>query len=195
MYKGEGVRDVEDREIVELYMARDLRALKLTEEKYGGYLSSVAGRILDCPEDAEECVNDAYMRAWSSIPPGRPENLRTYLGKLTRNLALNRLRDRTAGKRGGGQAEAALEELEEIVSGGDDVQAQAELRELTQALNDFIRALPRRRAEIFLRRYWHFDTPGEIAERFHMTEGAVTASLGRTRGKLREYLRKRGFEL
>lgn len=186
---------MDDRDIVELYWARDRRAPELSAEKYGGYLAAVAGRILESPEDVEECVNDAYLRAWGSIPPRRPENLRTYLAKLTRNLALNRLRDRNAEKRGGGQAEAALEELEEIVSGRDDVEAEAERRELARALGDFIRSLPRRRAEIFLRRYWHFDTLSEIADRYGITEGAVAVSLSRTRRKLREYLTKRGFDL
>ena len=107
---------MEDEKIVQLYWDRDERAIPEAAAKYGSYCTSIAQNILGSAEDAEECVDDTYMSAWNSIPPHRPGNLCTFLGKLTRNLSLNRYRYNTAHKRGGGEAPAVLDEIAQLVS-------------------------------------------------------------------------------
>ena len=109
---------MDDEKIVQLYWDRDERAISATAEKYGSYCAQIARNILGDREDADECVNDAYMSAWSSMPPHRPGVLSAFLGKIVRNLSLNRYRRNTAAKRGGGEAPAVLEEIGELVSGG-----------------------------------------------------------------------------
>ena len=109
---------MDDEKIVQLYWDRDERAFSATAEKYGSYCAQIARNILGDREDADECVNDAYMSAWGSMPPHRPGVLSAFLGKIVRNLSLNRYRRNTAAKRGGGEAPAVLEEIGELVSGG-----------------------------------------------------------------------------
>ena len=109
---------MDDEKIVQLYWDRDERAISATAEKYGSYCAQIARNILGDREDADECVNDAYMSAWGSMPPHRPGVLSAFLGKIVRNLSLNRYRRNTAAKRGGGEAPAVLEEIGELVSGG-----------------------------------------------------------------------------
>lgn len=186
---------VEDAEIVRLYWDRDERALLETAERYGGYCASIAKNILGNREDAEECVNDTYMNAWNAMPPHRPGVLSAFLGKLTRNLSLNRYKRSTAEKRGGGQTPAVLEELAELVSDTDSVEQEIGLRELTAAIDGFLRRLPANKRRIFVCRYWYFDSVSEIAARFGMTEGHVSVTLHRLRGTLRDELLKMGFDL
>ena len=109
---------MDDEKIVQLYWDRDERAISATAEKYGSYCAQIARNILGDRGDADECVNDAYMSAWGSMPPHRPGVLSAFLGKIVRNLSLNRYRRNTAAKRGGGEAPAVLEEIGELVSGG-----------------------------------------------------------------------------
>ena len=186
---------MEDAEIVQLYWDRDQRAIPATAEKYGAYCTAIARNILGSPEDAEECVNDAYLQAWRAMPPHRPKLLSAFLGKLTRNLSLNRCRQNAAGKRGGGEAAAVLEELEELVSGRDDVEQEVHRRELVAAIDAFLAGLPAGRRELFLCRYWYFDRVSDLAVRFGMSENHVSVTLSRLRLKLRNYLLERGFDL
>lgn len=186
---------MEDPEIVALYWARDQRAIPETAEKYGNYCLSVAGKLLESREDAEECVNDAWLRAWNAMPPHRPQALAAFLGKITRNLAINRRRRESAEKRGGGQAEAVFEELAGVVSGGDSVERESDRRELLRAINGFLETLPPEKRVLFVRRYWYFDSVAEIAERMGRTENQVSATLSRLRRKLREHLLEGGFTL
>lgn len=184
---------MDDGEILQLYWDRDERALCATAEKYGGYCMSIALNILGSREDAEECVNDAYAGAWNAIPPHRPAVLPAFLGKITRNCSLNRYRDRRAGKRGGGELPAVLDELEECVSGGNSVEQELDRRELLRALQDFLATLPPEKRSIFLCRYWYTDSVADIAARCGMREGAVSMILHRLRARLRIYLTERGF--
>ena len=127
---------MEDSAIVSLYWARDERALRASEEKYGNYCRTIARRILGDPEDADECVNDTWLGAWSSIPPHRPAVLSAFLGKLTRRISLNRWRDRTRDKRGGGELPLALDELAECIPAPrDNVERVVELMELARAID------------------------------------------------------------
>lgn len=184
---------MEDADIVELYFRRDQRALAETEAKYGTYLNRISMNVLGDREDAAECVNDAYLGAWNAMPPTRPASLRAFLGKIARRLSLNRLRERLAERRGGGETALAIEELGELLPSGRDAQQEAEARELTRTLNGFLRGLPARERAVFMRRYWFFDSLSEIARASGKTEAAVKSQLHRTREKLRDYLDQEGW--
>lgn len=179
---------MEDHAIIDLYWAREERALEETDRKYGAYCRTVARNILRSPEDTEECVNDTWLRAWNTMPPQRPGMLGAFLGKITRNLSLDRCRLLRADKRGGGSVAVALEELGDCVSAGDTVEEAVEYGELTRLLDAFLRQLPEKECCLFLRRYWYLDSLRDMSLRFSMTEGSVKAMLFRTRTKLRTYL-------
>lgn len=186
---------MEDREIVALYWARSPDAIEMTAGKYGGYCKTVAQNIVGSAEDAEECVNDAYLRAWNSIPPQRPANLAAYLGKLVRHLSFDRWRSARADKRGGGQMELVLDELADCVPGDGSVEGELDRRELLRAVEAFLDGLSREKRQIFLCRYWFALPVSEIAKRFGRTEGSVSVILNRTRNKLKLYLAERGYDL
>lgn len=186
---------MEDRQIIELYWERSELAIAETERKYGRYCHYIAYQILFDEEDAKEIVNDTYLKAWSTIPPNRPDSLKAYLGVISSRLALNRYEGQTAKKRGGGQLPLVLEELSECVSGKEDGAAFADRIALQDALNRFLYTLPRKTRNIFVRRYWYVSTINEIAAEYGMKESAVTVQLLRTRKKLKEFLKKEGFDV
>lgn len=186
---------MEDHEIVALYWARDEKALSETAQKYGNYCTHIAVNILGSAADAEECVNDTYLSAWNSIPPHRPKQLSTFLGKLVRNLSINRYKQEHAQKRGGNETALILDELSEIVSGSEDVEDSVAERELIGAVNSFLTGLPADKRFLFLRRYWYSDSVSAIAAQTGRTENAVSVELNRIRRKLRDYLRERGYAL
>lgn len=186
---------MEDNAIIALFWAREERALEETAHKYGSYCRSIAYNILCNREDTEECVNDTWLRAWNAMPPQRPGILSSFLGKITRNLSLDRFKLSHAGKRGGGQLPLALEELGDCVSGGESVEEQLAMKELSRLLDHFLRDLPERECCIFLRRYWFVDSTREIALRYQMAEGSVKSTLYRIRQKLRVFLEKEGVAL
>ncbi len=164
---------MDDGQIVQFYWDRDERAIPATADKYGNYCTSIAKNILGNPEDAEECVNDTYMRAWNSMPPHRPNVLSAFLGKITRNVSLNRYKQNTADKRGGGEVLAVLEEIAELVSDTDSVEQEVDRRELVKAIDAFLDRLPTEKRSLFLCRYWYFDSVSDLASRFGMTENHV----------------------
>ena len=186
---------MEDGEIVALYWARDDRAIRESQEKYGTYCTAIARNILGSPEDAEECVSDTWLRAWNAIPPQRPSRLSAFFGRITRNLAFDRRRSQNAEKRGGGEIAAVLEELADCVSGRDDPANRLEDMELLADLNGFLRSLPQEKRRMFLRRYWYGDPLPEIAARFGMRENRVAVSLHRMRKQLLDYLLERGHTI
>ncbi len=184
---------MEDKQIIDLYFRRDENAVTRTQEKYGGYCYRIAANILARHEDAEECVSDTWLRAWNAIPPARPDPLRLFLGKITRNLSLQRWRASRAKKRGGGEAALAYEELSDCLPGGAEPEKIVETRALAEAVNAFLAALPGEERTIFLARYWFFAPLREIAKRTVKSESAVKSSLFRTRKKLREHLEREGL--
>ncbi len=187
---------MDDEKIVQLYWDRDQAAITATAEKYGGYCGTVARNILGNREDAEECVNDTWLNAWSAMPPHRPEVLRTFLGKITRRLSLNRYQQNTAEKRGGGETALVLDELAEVVSGQDGgAEEELDRQELVRAINGFLAALSDQKRDIFVCRYWYLESVGGIASRLGITENQVSVTLNRLRRKLRRCLREGGFEL
>ena len=173
-------------------MAKDEAALRESERAYGAYCRALAERIVSA-EDARECVNDAYLRAWDAIPPERPRHLRAFLAKLTRNAALDRYRTYRAEKRGGGEPDAVLDELAEVVGAGETAESAVTAKELGEAVNRFVCRLPRREGDVFIRRCFFAETTAEIATRYGMTEGSVKVALFRARTKLRVYLEKEGY--
>lgn len=183
---------MEDSRIIELYWERDQQAVQETAVKYGRLLERIAGNILG-RQDAEECVNDTFFKAWELIPPNEPQMLSTFLGKLTRNLAINTRRREFALKRGGGQADAVFEELSELISCDKDIQEEQERKELIGEINAFLRGISKRKRDIFICRYWYCDGVSDIAARFGLSEDNVSVILNRTRKKLRQYLEKNGY--
>ena len=186
---------MDDNDIVRLYWERDDHALRVTSEKYGHYCKSIAKNILNSDEDAEECVNDTYFNAWNSMPTHWPEQLSTFLGKITRNLSFNRYKHNRAEKRGGGEVTLVLEELTDCVSDLDDIEQTIDRQELTKAINTFVRSLSPKKRNIFVRRYWYAEPVLKIAADYGMFQGTVSKTLERTRKQLKAYLTERGFEL
>ena len=182
---------MDDRAIIELYNQRDENAIGETQKKYGRYCHYIAYNILQSNEDSEECVNDAYMKVWNSIPPHKPERLSSFIGKITRNTALDRYAQNRAQKRDSGVA-LALDELEECltVSAVEDLSDDLALKE---AINSFLGTLPKRTRVIFMRRYWYLLSVKEIADGLEMSESNVKVTLLRTREKFRKYLEKEGI--
>lgn len=184
---------MDDKQIVDLFWNRSEEAIKETSKKYGRYCQYIAYRILNNKEDAEECVNDTYLRTWNSIPPQRPTMLATYLGKITRNLALNKWEYYDAKKRGSGQAAVILEELQECIPAIDNTANIVEEMYLTETFNKFLAALPAEKRKIFMRRYWYMSSIKEIARDFCMSESKIKMSLLRIRKEFREFLEKEGI--
>lgn len=181
---------MEDREIIGLYWERSEEAVSATAEKYGGYCRAIAYNILRSDADAEECVNDTYLGAWNAIPPGKPENLAAFLGKITRNTALNRRRQAKTKKRGGGQVELALSELEECVPAVISVEQSMEDSALTAILDRFLYAQEQPKRNIFIRRYWYLSPIRDIAREYGMSQSKVKSMLFRMRKELKATLEK-----
>ncbi|MBQ7378312.1 MAG: sigma-70 family RNA polymerase sigma factor [Clostridia bacterium] len=186
---------MQDHEILELYFARDERAITESSEKYGSYCLGVAQNILHNLQDAEECVNDTWLQAWRSIPPARPAYLQQFLGGITRHISLDRYRYNNRQSVGGGEAAVALDEIQEIVASEESVVTQAEEREMLVSIDRFLWALPERECNIFIRRYYHMDAIKDIAKRYGLTVANVKKILSRTREKLRAFLEKEGYAL
>ena len=186
---------MEDGKIIGLFISRDEQALDEVKKKYGHYCDTVARGILGCPQDVEEVVSDAWLKAWESIPPQRPVFLKLFLGKIVRNLAFSRWRSRKADKRGGGEVDLALEELGECIPGREAVDDRLNAQELAQTIRMFLNALPEREQDIFLRRYFYAEPTAEIAKQYDMKNDNVLRILSRIREKLKIYLTEEGYYL
>ena len=184
---------MDDSKIVDLYWDRSEQAIGETDQKYGRYCYRIAYNILASKEDSEETVSDTYMTAWKTIPPHRPSVLGTFLGKITRNLSIDRWRTRSAYKRGGGQMVLALEELEECVASSENVEQTYAKKELLAAYQRFIEKLPVTERRVFLLRYWYLDSIGDIAQKYGFSESKVKSMLHRTRQKLHRCLVEEGL--
>jgi RNA polymerase sigma-70 factor (ECF subfamily) len=189
----EGVDFMDDGKIVELFWARAETAVAETAQKYAKYCFRISYTILQNSEDAEECVNDTYLHAWNAIPPHRPQKLATFLGKITRNLSLQKYHKNHAQKRGAGQVELALSELEECIPADSGVEQIVEDRLLAESLDAFLRSLRREARMVFVARYWHLYSIQEISKHYDMSESKVKSMLHRTRKKLRSYLESEGL--
>ena len=185
---------MEDSRIIELYFERSESAVSETQSKYGNYCYSIAYNILHSNEDSEECVNDTWLCAWNSMPPANPPILRTYLGRITRNFAINRYKEQHRQKRGRHTVEA-IAELGDIASPETEVQAQMDKQEFARVFNAFLYSLPERDCNVFLRRYFYAESAQEIAKRYGLKQDNVLKILSRTRQKLKEYLKEEGIYL
>ena len=184
---------VTDEEIVALYWARDEQAITHTAERFGAYCRTIAMNLLGNARDAEECENDTWLAAWNSMPVNRPERLNAYLAKITRNFALAKVVKRSAKKRGGGELELALEELDDCVPSDYCLEKEVEDRALAESINTFVDLLPEEEQLIFISRYWFFASEREIAEKQGCSRSRISAMLKRSRDKLKTYLLQEGL--
>ena len=182
---------MDDGKIIDLYFARDESAITETDKKYGAYCHSIAYGILNDGHDSDECVNDTYYRAWSAIPPSRPSIFSAFLARITRNLALDRIRRCSASKRGRPES---LDELEGFV-GDSSVSEEVEVRELGQIISAFLKSKDELTRLVFVRRYFYCDGIADIARRYRIGEARVKTLLFRVRLQLKEELTKRGIFL
>ena len=184
---------MDDTEIVDLYWKREERAVEETAKKYGSFCYSIAYNVLSNHEDSEESVNDTYVEAWNAIPPHRPLAFSSFLGKITRRLAIDKWRSGHAQKRGSGELASVLEELEECTPSADGTEEHLENQMLSQAINSFLGGLPAQERRVFVCHYFYIESIDSICRRFGYSESKVKSMLFRTRGKLRNYLQKEGF--
>lgn len=186
---------MQDEYIVELFWLRDETALTQTAQKYGSYLQKIAFQILSDREDSEESVNDTYLKAWHSMPPHKPCVLSSYLGKITRQLSIDRFRQKNRQKRKPSQYALSLSELEECIPGGSSPEEALELQLLARSITAFLRCLPPKTRQIFIGRYYYLDPVKEIAAYCGISEAKTKSLLHRTRIRLRAHLEKEGFHL
>lgn len=186
---------MDDSSIVTLYLLRDERAIGHSAQKYGSRLRSLANGIVCDRPTAEECENDTYLAAWNAIPPHEPRSyLYAFLARITRHVALDRCRDRVRLKRGAVLCELS-DELEQCLPAPNDAACRLEENELRDALNAFLASLEEEKRNIFLRRYWYFDSVADISKRFACSESRVKMTLLRCRAQLREFLEREGYTL
>lgn len=184
-----------DSEIITLYWERNQTAITASNEKYGAYCFAVANAILSNYEDSSECVNSTWLQSWNSMPPQRPNVLKLFFAKITRNLAINTYRKNTAQIRGGKEFKASLDELTECVPSKSSIESEFDKSELEKSINVFLRSLSERDCCVFLRRYFYSDSVKSIAKRYGLSEPNTLSILFRTRNKLKEYLEKEGFNI
>lgn len=183
---------MDDKQIIELFFARSEDAIEQTKRKFGGLCKTIAGRLLQSPEDVEECVSDTYLALWDAIPPARPAPLSAFAARITRNLAMKRLEQQSTAKRDG-EAAVSFEELSECLRAPEDLTQNVDQLALRDAIRDFLQGLDKESRCIFLRRYFFFDPVRQIAQRYGMTQSKVKSNLMRTRNKLKAYLIQEGF--
>ena len=182
---------MEDNAIIEMFTQRNESAIAETDKKYGRYCHRIAFNILYSKEDADECVNDTYLKTWNAIPPHKPTVFSAFLAKITRSTAIDRyLHDRA--KKRNSYAELALDELSECIPDVDSDDITSELI-LKNAINSFLSALPSKTRIIFMRRYWYLCSVKDIAEDLGMSESNVKVNLMRTRAKFKAHLEKEGI--
>ena len=183
-----------DEAIIRLYFDRDQQAIAETDGKYGGFCRVLAVNILQNREDAEECVNDTWLAAWNRIPPTLPQSLKAFLGRITRDLSIDRWRRAKAEKRGGG-TELLLSELEDILPAAGSVEEAVELRELTALLNRWLGSLEPDERAAFVRRYWSCEAVQDLAKHFGVSSNQMAQRLRRLRLRLRKALAAEGVSL
>ena len=179
---------MDDKQIIRLFFERSEQAITELSQKYGDLCMTIARSILNDHQDAEECVNDAYLGAWNSIPPQSPDPLRAYICRIVRNRSLKKLRANTAIKRGS-QFEVSLSELEDCIP-DNSMDEQLSISELSAQINAFLAALPKDDRLMFVKRYWFSESISELADAFGITENNVSVRLSRIRGKLHQYLNR-----
>ena len=186
---------MDDNAIIELFFARSEQAIRELDSKYGRICHSLSYNILHSRQDAEECVNDAYLGVWDAVPPARPNPLPAFLCRIVRNLSLMRYHANGAAKRGGGSHTVSLEELEACLASPRTVEGDLEEQELLRLTEGFLETLSRENRVLFMRRYWFSDSYVQIADRTGLSEKNVSVRLTRIRKQLRHYFEERGIVL
>ncbi|MBQ7474971.1 MAG: sigma-70 family RNA polymerase sigma factor [Clostridia bacterium] len=186
---------MDDSEIISLFEARDEDAIPALDAAYSAYLGKIAMNVLGNREDAEECVNETFYRAWIRIPPARPDNLKAYLGKITRELAIDAFRARKSRRNTAGEYEKAVEELGIFSISDDATERTVEGVVLRDIIASFLKAVPERERNVFIRRYFFFDSVGDIGKMYGIVEPTVKVILFRMRNKLKKKLEKEGYEI
>ena len=183
---------LQDEQIIDLYFDRNERALIETTDKYGNYCRQIARTILNDEETVKECFNDTLFHSWNTMPPTRPDCLKTFVGRITRNVSLKRVRSAHAAKRGSGAAMVAIDELQECIP--DRTAESAEQIAENIVIRDVV-DLPTQSRRIFVRRYWYCSSIEEIAKAMGISENNVHVILSRARNKLRNALKEAGVTL
>lgn len=181
---------IDDKRIIELLFERSEKGLVELDVKYGKLCHKLSYNILNSRQDAEECVNDAYLGVWNAIPPTKPDPLRAYVCKVVRNISLKLYHKKEAEKRSS-EYDVALQELEDCLPAPSTVEAEVETMELALMIEQFLDTMNDENSVIFLRRYWFSDTYAEIAERMGISEKSVSMRLVRIRKQMRQYLLER----
>lgn len=182
---------MDDEQIIELFFSRSELAISELDTKYGKVCYKLSYNILNDWQDAEECVNDAYLCTWDMIPPQRPNPLLTFVCKLVRNISISRHRANTAKKRSSTYS-IALNEIEHCISSSVSIEEEIEANTLSSVIENFLDILPEESRVVFMRRYWFSDSYAEIAKLTGITEKNVSVKLTRIRKQLRNYLMERG---
>ena len=185
---------MEDSKIIEMFYERSEQAIIELSKKYGAVCTKVANNILSDKRDTEECVNDAYLGAWNTIPPQKPNPLLSYICRIVRNLAVNKYHANTASKRNS-TYDVALDELENCFPSAVSVEDEFNAKEAARVIDDFLATLDQENRVMFVRRYWHADSIADLAQLFHTSSHNVSVRLSRTREKLRKHLIKEGVAL
>lgn len=183
---------MEDQEIIELFFARSEQAIAQLQNKYGKRCLKVAGNILNNQLDAEECVNDSYLAVWNTVPPQNPDPLLTYVCHIVRNLSIKRYHANSARKRNS-HYDIALDELEECIQSEETVENEIAVKELADAINQFLGTLSKENRMMFVRRYWFSDSIEDIARMFRISSRNVSLRLVRMRKGLKKYLEREGI--
>lgn len=183
-----------DSEIIKLFFDRDESAVDRISDKYGHAMHTISFNILGNEQDAEECVNDAYLALWYSIPPEKPDPLYPFVCRITRNVSLTKLKYNTARKRHV-SGSVSLDELEGILPSGKLIDEELDDKELTRILNGWLEELDSVNRYVFMRKYWYADRTDTIAARLGISSAAVYIRLGRLRKKLFRYLKERGVTI
>lgn len=184
---------MDDLDIIELFWRRSEQAIEETDKKYGRYCHTIACNICGSQQDAEECVSDTWFRAWNLMPPERPNVLSVFLGRLTRNIAINCIQSKSRKKRGSGETALALDELNECIPGGTDPASAFDENELKKAICGFVARLPESEKAVFVLRYWYLASIDEISQKMKFSQGKVKTMLFRSRRKLASFLKEEGL--
>lgn len=184
---------MEDQQIIEMYLQRNENAVAQTERKYTKYCRSIAIHIMHCPEDTDEALNDTWLAAWNSIPPHIPECLQTFLGRLTRNISLKRIRSESTLKRGSAETRVVFEEVEDWLQSEQNIEQQLSEQALAEEIDRFLDSISDIKCNIFVRRYWYMQAITEIAEYHGFSESKVKSMLFRIRKKLYAKLKKENY--
>lgn len=182
-----------DEQIIDLFFGRDEQAITLTDEKYGKYLYTIAYNIIRNSLDCEECLNDTYLSAWNKIPPARPTLLQVFLSKITRGLAIDRHRKKTAAKRIPPELVGALGELDECIAPASDPESELLARRISAVLNGYLHSLPKTDAFVFICRYYYSDSVLHIADMLGVSKNTVYRRLQTLRQNLRIALEQEGL--